>query len=73
MRRLNKLSHAKQLDKQCFTRLLDIEMLDTKEEVQSMPQVDRYVTSTGSQVYLDDGRAGAHNSGTCNLFMAFCE
>jgi len=51
---------------------LDIEMLDTKE-VWSMPQVDRYVTSTGSQVCLDDGRAGAHKSGTLNLFMAFCE
>jgi len=48
-------------------------MLDTKEEVHSMPQVDCYVSSTGFQVYLDDGRAGAHTSGTWNLFMAFCE
>ena len=47
-------------------------MLDT-EEVQSMPHVDRYVPSTGSRVYLDNGRAGAHKSGTCNLIMAFCE
>jgi hypothetical protein len=29
--------------------------------------------STGSRIYIDDGRAGAHKSGTCNLFMAFCE
>lgn len=73
MSSLHKLSHAKQSDKQWRTSLLDVEMLDTEEEVGSMPQVDCYVISIGSQVYLDDSRAGAHKSGTQNLIMAFCE
>jgi hypothetical protein len=47
-------------------------MLDT-EEVGNMPQVDCYVTITGCQMCLDVGRANAHKSGKCNLFMAFCK